>query len=67
MSDDTPAPPDWHGAQMDLSSAMRYGDYLGLALSIWFMCASRATRSRIIQRATHLRGTVQHTRPCAAE
>ena len=30
MSDDTPAPPDWHGAQMDFSGAMSYGDYLGL-------------------------------------
>ncbi|MBC7453483.1 MAG: tryptophan 2,3-dioxygenase [Massilia sp.] len=30
MSDDTPAPADWHGAQMDFSSAMSYGDYLGL-------------------------------------
>lgn len=30
MSDDKKCPANWHGAQMDFSTAMSYGDYLGL-------------------------------------
>jgi tryptophan 2,3-dioxygenase len=30
MSDDKKAPAEWHGAKMDFSNAMSYGDYLGL-------------------------------------
>jgi tryptophan 2,3-dioxygenase len=30
MSDDKKDPAEWHGAQMDFSTAMSYGDYLGL-------------------------------------
>ena len=30
MSDDKKAAAEWHGAKMDFSSAMSYGDYLGL-------------------------------------
>lgn len=31
MSDDKTAPASWHGARMDFSASMSYGDYLGLA------------------------------------
>ena len=30
MSDEKTCPADWHGAKMDFSEAMSYGDYLGL-------------------------------------